>query len=148
MTKPRRPVLAFVLLAVAVFLALGDQCGVLGQQLSRAAHHYVGQLGVTLVAFLLICWAYFLGAPAGTATALVRALRTRRRMAPARAEVEPQALSPINRRKADDVRSAMKNLGYLKHEYDPVVAGLDLSLPLDGLVRASLKKLREQKVLS
>lgn len=143
--QPRRPVLAFVLLAAAVFLALGDQGGVLGQHLARSADHYIGQLGLLLVVVSLICASYSLGAPAGTATKIARALRDRRRVS----VVEPvQTLSPNDRRKADDVRSAMKNLGYLKHEYDPVVAGLDLSMPLDGLVRASLKKLREQKVLS
>jgi hypothetical protein len=48
---------------------------------------------------------------------------------------------PAERMRLDDVRGALKNLGYLKNEYEPVVAGLDPKLPLETLVRGAIKTL-------
>jgi hypothetical protein len=154
MITKRRPFLALVLLVAAVFLALGDQCGILGQHLTGFAVRYVGQLGTALVVLSLIASAYALGAPAGTAVKLARVVRARRQVPPAlidvAREIEEELLPKAppttrDRRKADDVRSAMKSLGYLKREYDLVVATLDLSLPLDKLVRQSIQTLYQQK---
>ena len=152
--KNRHPVFALVLLTVAVFLALGDQGGALGQNLASFANRAVGQPGTVLVVLVLIASAYLIGAPTGTTAKIARSIRAHRPVQrPARVDalievVASPALSPDDRRKADSVRTAMKSLGYLKHEYDPVVAGLDLNMSLEGLVRLTLQKLHQQKRVS
>jgi hypothetical protein len=58
--------------------------------------------------------------------------------------VEPAApaLSVNHRRALDDVRTALKGLGYLKHEIEPVVATLDPNLPLENILRTAIKSLQ------
>lgn len=146
----RHPVVGLILLFVAVFIVLGGEGGALGQHLAAFAARCFGQTGALIVVGALVFSAYLLGAPAGTATKIARSIRVRRRPEPAaRVEVAAApALPVVDRRKADDVRSAMKSLGYLKHEYDPVVSDLDLALPLDQLVRQAIQKLHGQVRLS
>jgi hypothetical protein len=152
-TEPRRPVLALILLAAAIFLTFGNQAGALGQHLAGFADYYVGHLGVALIVLTLLSIAYVLGVPAGTATKIANLIRAWQQAtpAPSRILVEkallPTALA-LDHRKADDVRSAMKSLGYFKREYDPVLVGLDMSLPVEKLVRAAICILHKQKEAS
>lgn len=54
-----------------------------------------------------------------------------------------EVLPPSRRMRLDDVRGALKNLGYKTHEYERVVAGMDPALPLETLVRSGLNALRK-----
>ncbi|MBV8284103.1 MAG: hypothetical protein JO175_05585, partial [Candidatus Eremiobacteraeota bacterium] len=54
---------------------------------------------------------------------------------------EINTLAPADRMRLDDVRTAMRELGYTKGEYEPVVAKLDPKLPLDVLLRGAIKTL-------
>lgn len=51
-------------------------------------------------------------------------------------------LPTVERMKLSDVRTALKNLGYNKDEYESVMAGLDPALPLETLVRGAIVALR------
>lgn len=63
--------------------------------------------------------------------------------APAREaiDVPDGGLVPAERMRLDDVRGALKQLGYQKHEY-AFVGSMDPSQPFETLVRDALKKLR------
>lgn len=61
--------------------------------------------------------------------------------APAK-EIEDPSPVPAERRRLDDVRSALKNLGYLSKEYETIVKGLDPKAPLEILVKDALKQIR------
>jgi Holliday junction resolvasome RuvABC DNA-binding subunit len=53
---------------------------------------------------------------------------------------EPK-VAPAQRMKLDAVRGALKELGYKKYEFEPVVSGLDPTLSEELLVRDAVKQL-------
>jgi hypothetical protein len=57
------------------------------------------------------------------------------------AEVAPPKLAPAARMKLDAVRGALKQLGYAKNEFEPIVAALDPTLSDEVLVRDAVKQL-------
>jgi hypothetical protein len=56
-------------------------------------------------------------------------------------EPPPTKLAPAERMKLDAVRGALKELGYKKYEFEPIVAGLDPTLSDEVLVRDAVKQL-------
>jgi hypothetical protein len=57
------------------------------------------------------------------------------------AEVAPPKLALAARMKLDAIRGALKQLGYAKNEFEPIVAGLDPTLSDEVLVRDAVKQL-------
>ena len=51
-------------------------------------------------------------------------------------------LSPTARKALEDVRTALKGLGYIAGEYNPIVAQLDPSAGFEKNVKNALKALR------
>lgn len=51
------------------------------------------------------------------------------------------ALSPVQRRKLDLVRGALKNLGFKASEYDPILSALDPAASDELLLRSALQQL-------
>lgn len=52
-------------------------------------------------------------------------------------------MAPAARRRLDDVRGALKELGYKSYEYEPLVAAMDPSDQFETLVRVALKQLQK-----
>jgi RuvA, C-terminal domain/4TM region of DNA translocase FtsK/SpoIIIE len=57
---------------------------------------------------------------------------------------KPEAIipTPAERMRLDDVRGALKGLGYKTYEYEKIVAGLDPTVPLELLVKDALRALQ------
>lgn len=140
---PPRPATALVLLACATFILLAPYCGLLGQLLTTFLTRMLGTVGTVLLVATLVLVATVVGAP-GLLTSFLRdALRLA--VAPQRGTTESirpnKEQSPRARRALQDVRTALKNLGYLSHEIDPVVDAIDPTMPLEKAVKAALKQL-------
>lgn len=63
-------------------------------------------------------------------------------VAPAPGEPVPTELAPTDRMKLDDLRGALKGLGYKPHEFEKFVAGMDPARSLDNLIRDALGALK------
>ena len=50
-------------------------------------------------------------------------------------------MTPAERMRLEDVRVALKGLGYLKNEYEPLVKGMNPQEPFEKLVRSAIKQL-------
>lgn len=50
-------------------------------------------------------------------------------------------VTPAERMRLDDVRTALKGLGYLKNEFEPIVKGMNPQQPFEILVRSAIKQL-------
>lgn len=69
------------------------------------------------------------------------AIKAHEGMQAAKVEAEPE-LSVVDRRKLDDVRTCLKQLQYLRHEYEPVVQAItDLTPPTEVLVKNAIRVL-------
>lgn len=153
--KTSRPIPGILLLAFTFFYAFAPACGLVGHWVHRASVLLIGPAGAVVLAltlgtigvllvFPIAVWVaatrWFIGrAPANRTTNT----RTRRDMPPIEVMVRPAPKLPtVERMKLSDVRTALKNLGFEKGEYEPVVAVLDPALPLETLVRGALKELR------
>lgn len=149
-----RPLLALLIVVATVFLLLGARAGVLGALVADVATRLLGVAGTGLLCVTAWCIAFILATPPGTLTRMVVAIwrhTVARRHSPsvvvmrpkaAEPAVEPAVVSTRGRRALQDVKTALKNLGYEKHEYEPIVAQLDPALPLERLVRSALKALQ------
>lgn len=136
-----RPATALVLFATALFVLLAPRCGLLGQLLSACTARLLGTPGTALLVLTLLVVAVAVGAP-GLLTRFAQRLVNRKpRSVNAKAPIVNTEQSPRARRALQDVRTALKNLGYLPREIDPVVDTLDPTMPLEKAVRAALKQL-------
>lgn len=57
-------------------------------------------------------------------------------------EDEVEELVPADRMRLDDVRTALKGLGYKASEYEKLVKVMDPRAPFEGLVKGALKSLQ------
>jgi hypothetical protein len=151
-----RPVAAILIVATTVFLLLGTRCGVLGALVSGSVRELLGAAGTGLLVATAWALAFILATPSGTLTRMVvslwRACVTPRHRAAVvvmktQAELPPVAvqklaLSPSNRMALKDVSTALKNLGYEKHEIEPIVSQMDPSAGFERNVKSALKALR------
>lgn len=166
--NPRKRIILGVTLLAATFL-ITLQEGIIGHLLSRALGYLFGQTctGVIGVAMLvsglvLVLPRDFIGRFIrwGTSGREARVDRVRREMiaherraaVPQPIEVEevesvklPPAVPPAHRMRLDDVRGALKQLGYKSHEYDGLVKAMDPTVPFEVLVKGALKKLQEKR---
>lgn len=55
------------------------------------------------------------------------------------------SVSPAERKKLDDVRTALKSLQWKPSEYESIVRGMDPSVPFEALVKGAIKKLAEKR---
>lgn len=69
--------------------------------------------------------------------AAMRTARSPKALVPSESEAESEAAA-----RERDVRSALSNLGYVKAEVQPVLAGLDMSAPVPVVLRAAIMKLK------
>jgi hypothetical protein len=51
------------------------------------------------------------------------------------------AVPPLQRRKLDDVRGALREMGFKQYEFEPVLAGMDPTAPIETLLRDSIRTL-------
>jgi hypothetical protein len=56
-------------------------------------------------------------------------------------EPPPAKVAPAERMKLDDVRGALKQLGWRSGEYEELVKGMDPKAPIETLVRDAVKQL-------
>lgn len=167
----KRILVGVLLLAATFFYAFAGTCGMVGILIARASAYLLGQTGSTLVAFAMMFTGLALVIPHGAVgrflhwawsphktvsvakvlrqegdiEAIVRrVLRDERShgVVEAEVEVEKAAPTPVVRRKLDDVRTALVDLGYKKSEYEPLIAKMDPSLDFEILVKSALKDLR------
>lgn len=164
----KRLLIGFILLACTFFYAFAGTCGLVGQLVARASSTLLGQTGSTLVSLVMLGVGLMLVIPHGAVGsaarwvwhgrearvgAVVREMdahvskrEIQRLVAEALAERAVPAVAtsptpPAERMKLDAVRGALRELGYKKHEYEPVMAGLDPALSDEKLVRAAIKQL-------
>lgn len=152
--KTSRPIPGILLLAFTFFYAFASSCGLVGHWVHRASVLLIGPAGSVVMAITLGAVGALLVFPIGVWVSAVRwAFRgravkhttARRSVKPIEVEVTVAPvpkLPTVERMKLSDVRTALKNLGYERGEYEPVVAGMDPALPLETLVRGALKELR------
>lgn len=57
------------------------------------------------------------------------------------APVDIPTAPPLQRRKLDDVRGALKEMGFKGYEYDPVIAAMDPEAPIETLLRDAIRTL-------
>lgn len=161
-----RPVAAVLIIAATVFLLAGRACGVVGALLASATERLLGTAGTGLLCVTAWALAFILATPPGTASrlcvALWHAVKPRHSAAvvviksrsggessrgggvdagPA-ATVSTPVPSPTDRRALQTVRDALKHLGYVTYEIEPLVSRMD---PADGFeknVKSALKALR------
>lgn len=134
-----RPAAALVLTATAVFTLLGNRCGLLGQLLTACLAKLLGVPGTALLVVTQLTVAFVLAFPGTLARLAQRFVNVEPRFV----KVDPvnKDQSPRERMARQDVRTALKSLGYLIHEIDPVLAKLDPALPFEKAVKAALKQL-------
>lgn len=156
----KRLLLGFLLLAATFFYAFAGTCGLIGELVARVSSKLLGQTGSTLLAFTMLVTGLLLVIPHGALgrffswafhgreARVARVVREsdehtgRRRALP---EVKVQGirgeLSVRERRNLDDVRTAMKQLGYRQNEFEPLMAKMDPSLAPEVLIRGAIKEL-------
>jgi hypothetical protein len=160
----KRLLIGFLLLAATFFYAFAGTCGLIGQLISRASATLLGQTGSTLVALVMLGVGLMLVIPHGAVRGffswvwhgrearvgrvvdemhVAERRRTVQRHFMEKLEedaAEPK-VAPAQRMKLDAVRGALKELGYKKYEFEPVVSGLDPTLSEELLVRDAVKQL-------
>lgn len=146
--------LAALLVAATLFLLLGHRSGVLGALVSGLAQRLLGAAGTGLLCSTTCVIAFILGTPPGTLTRSIAAVwractvparhtvteRTERTVR-GETEVPVPGLSPNDRRELKAVSDALKQLGFLKHEYEPIVARMDPAAGFEKNVKSALKSL-------
>ncbi len=164
-SRQHRPVLGLVLIAIAVFVACSRDFGIIGRGFHRLLTAGIGHNGLDLLAVTLCLSGTVCVLPPGTLVkGVVWACRAVVMVlvhvieacipAPGTAtvRVKPPAkvlafrgaeLVPMDRRKLDDVRGALKQLGFKPAEFETIVAGLDPVQPLELMVRSALLQLRK-----
>jgi len=164
-SRQHRPVLGLVLIAIAVFVACSRDFGVIGRGFHRLLTAGIGHNGLDLLAVTLCLSGTVCVLPPGTlvkgivwtARALVMVLvhiieaclpapgaATVRVKPPAKVLPFAQpALLPAQRLKLDDVRGALKQLGFKPAEFEHIVVKMDASRPIELLVRDALVQLRK-----
>lgn len=163
-TAPKsRPVAAVLIVASTVFLLLGRNCGVLGALLAGSVDRLLGAAGMGLLCLTAWVLAFILATPAGTFTRIILALwrarprhnapsvvvmktrgdeRTRGEDVETRTGPTVSVLAPRDHMALQDVRTALKGLGYEKNEIEPLITQMDPSLGFEKLVKSALKSLR------
>ncbi len=160
-----RPVVALLIVVATLFLLAGRSCGVVGALLSASVERLLGAAGTGLLIATAWALAFILATPAGTLTRIIVALWhacvTRRHTAAvvvmksgsggttrrgggvdAGESTTVSVLAPRDRMALKDVSTALKNLGYEKHEYEPLVSQMDPTAGFEKNVKSALKALR------
>ncbi len=168
MKNRRRVFLGLVLLSATFLSTL--QTGVLGYLMSRFLGYLFGQTGTAAASVLMLTAGvlcivppgavgrFFRWAAQGRETRVERVVREMDEDIIARivdravekalkgktpsGVVSGEIVSPAERMRLDDVRAALKQLGYQKHEYEPLVRGMNPTAPFEGLVKGALKSLQ------
>lgn len=172
MKNRRRIFLGLVLLSATFLFTLQD--GVIGHLMSRFLGYLFGQTGAAVAAVLMLTAGVACIVPHGSVGRIVRwAMHSRearvervvremdedavariveralekalRGKARDSGVVSGEIVSPVERMRLDDVRTALKQLGYTKNEYEPLVRAMDPRAPFEGLVKGALKKLAEKR---
>lgn len=158
----RRFLRGALLLALALLLIQASSYGLVGRLVAFTSHRVLGSAGVAALTIVLIVAGFWLVVPSSVWRALrfpaVRAPRMpriRTRVShevavygllytppPPRAAIPARVIDVPSRGKLSDVESALKHLGFAKHEYS-FVANMDASKDLETLMREALKKLRK-----
>jgi hypothetical protein len=136
-----RPAVALILTAAAVFTLLAPRCGLLGQLLSACLARLLGTPGTALLVVTLLALAVAVGAPGLLTRLAQRLVNAKPKSVNAKPEVVNVVRPTRERRALQDVRTALKNLGYVKNEIDPVVDALDPTMSLEKAVKAALQQL-------
>jgi RuvA, C-terminal domain len=154
-----RPVLGLLLFTAGFFLLLGSSCGLVGELMASVSRYLVGRTGTILLVLMAWTAGIILAVPPG---ALSRVLA--RRIGGSKKAPKP-TIGKIRKMEASgagaysihspsfgrqvqgamrlrDVRSALKNLGYTKEEYEPIVVGMDPEIPTEKLLRSALNMLQ------
>lgn len=148
MTRKPRTLTGFALFLILAFyaFAFAGSCGVIGHALAHVVTALVGTAGSVMIAVVLgalgvRCLTPLLATPVRQRQAARRMVRSALNHVLREPVVE--VLPPPQRMKIEDARSALKNLGYLPREIEPVVAQMDPTQPLEVLVRGGLKALQK-----
>jgi hypothetical protein len=156
-----RPVAAVLIIAATVFLLAGRACGVVGALLASATERLLGTAGTGLLCVTAWALAFILATRPGTASrlavALWHAVKPRHTAAVvvikqrgggesagvgATVPAPSPGVSPTDRRALQTVRDALKGLGYVTHEIEPLVAQMDPGAGFEKNVKSALKALR------
>jgi len=172
MNNRKRFLVGLALLAATFLFTLQD--GVIGHIMAQFLGYLFGQRGAAVAAVLMFTAGVVLVVPAGaigrffrwtTHSRDTRVERVVREMdediigrlveraveralagkAKPEGVVSGEIVSPAERMRLDDVRAALKQLQYKAHEYEPLVKGMDPSVPFEVLVKGALKKLNEKR---
>jgi hypothetical protein len=165
----KRLLLGILLIAATFFYTFAPTCGLIGQFVHYVTSRLLGQTGSTLLSLTMLVvgilfvlphdalgrffrWAFH-GREARVAKVVresdewMRAAEVRRIVAEAiqahlteKPAVQPAA-SVRDRRALDDVRTALKGLGYTKSEFEPLVVKMDPTLAPEILIRSAIKEL-------
>lgn len=168
-TRQHRPVVGLILVSIAVFVTWSRDFGAVGHVLHRLLYAGLGRGGTELlIATLCLCGTVCV-LPPGTLGRVLVALgevvaiglarladvivwAVSRRQVPVQRErttpakvlpLRAELLSPMDRRKLDDVRGALKQLGFKPAEFEHIVVKLDVSQPIEALVRTALVQLKK-----
>lgn len=157
--NPRKRIILGVTLLALTFLTT-TQSGVVGMLFARVFGYLFGQTGtaVLAVAMFVVATALILPRDAlgrfvrwswgGREARVDRVVRESRKRPIVVEEVDavvPAAAPPAHRMRLDDVRGALKQLGYKNFEYEPLVGAMDPTVPFEVLVKGALKKLQEKR---
>jgi len=172
MKNRRRVFLGLILLAATFLFTIQD--GVLGHLMAQFLGYLFGQSGAAVAAVLMLTAGVLLVVPPGAVGKLVRwsthsrearvenvmremdedviaraveraiekALKGR---AKPEGVVSGEIVSPAERKKLDAVRDALRSLQWKQHEYEPLVRGMDPSVPFETLVKGAIKQLSSGK---
>lgn len=163
MNSRKRVIIGISLLVATFFITLHE--GAIGHILARVCGFLFGQTGTAVLAVamfligtVLILPRDFLGRFIrwGVRGREARVDRVRREMiaherraaVPEPIEVEEAVKTPIppaHRMRLDDVRGALRQLGYKTPEFDGLVKAMDPTVPFEVLVKGALKKLQEKR---
>jgi hypothetical protein len=170
MKNRRRVFLGLVLLAATFLFTIQD--GVLGHLMAQFLGYLFGQSGAAVAAVLMLTAGVLLIVPPGAVGRFFRwsthsrearvekvmremdedviarvVERAVERALRGRAKVESPVVSgtivsPAERMRLDDVRTALRSLQYRPHEFEPIVRTMDPKQPLEVLVKGALKTLQ------
>lgn len=171
MKNRRRVFTGLILLAATFLFTLQD--GVIGHIMVRFLGYLFGQSGAAVVAVLMLVAGVLCVVPPGAVGRAVRwaaqsrearvervgremdedVIERRIERAVERAlkgratsgVVSGEIVSPAERKKLDDVRVALKSLEWRASEYEPLVRGMDPSVPFETLVKGAIKQLSTGK---
>jgi hypothetical protein len=172
MKNRRRVFLGLTFLAATFLFTIQD--GVLGHLMAQFLGYLFGQSGAAVAAVLMLTAGVLLVVPPGAVgrffrwsthgrearvervvrdmdediierlveRAVEKALKGRVKPA---GVVSGEIVSPAERKKLDDVRTALKSLEWKASEYEPLVRGMDPSVPFETLVKGAIKQLSAGK---